>query len=246
MITLELLTSEEILSDMCENAAIAALTCRGNEDKYEDTETTQLLARLIKAGHESVIEHINLTFRIEGVSRALLQEIARHRHLSLSVQSTRYCMDKMLRDIDESDVGSALALAMSPFKDRISDDVYNDFIKAVTDMSCSYIAMVEHIGNELPSSVLTNDVLKYLLPELIPCRLVMTCNLRELRHLFKLRLSKHALYEFRTLMVLIWNALPACIKELVNDVIDADLLNEIEGNLDIIEISQGGAEDSEQ
>ena len=44
-----------------------------------------------KSGHMSVYEHISFTFEIEGVSRALLAQLTRHRHASYSVQSQRYC-----------------------------------------------------------------------------------------------------------------------------------------------------------
>lgn len=40
--------------------------------------------------HESILEHSTATFYIAGVSRNLLLELERHRHLSFSVISTRY------------------------------------------------------------------------------------------------------------------------------------------------------------
>lgn len=43
------------------------------------------------SGHLSIYEHINFTFHIQGVSRSLLAQLSRHRHISLSVRSTRYC-----------------------------------------------------------------------------------------------------------------------------------------------------------
>jgi len=45
-----------------------------------------------KYKHSSTLEHINYTFDIDGISRACLQELARHRHASLSVKSTRYTL----------------------------------------------------------------------------------------------------------------------------------------------------------
>ena len=72
----------------------AGLICTASEDKIEKYDPEIFLSKLVKAGHESVIEHINYTFTIECVSRALLQELARHRHISLSVQSTRWALNK--------------------------------------------------------------------------------------------------------------------------------------------------------
>ena len=81
----ELLTSASSVADMEKFAALAALTCRGNAEK--EHVPSEVLTRIIQAGHESVLEHITLTYRVQGISRALLQEVSRHRHLSLSVES---------------------------------------------------------------------------------------------------------------------------------------------------------------
>ena len=91
---IELLTRTEYIADMEKFAALGALTCRGNAEK--EFEPSEVLMRIINAGHESVLEHINLTYSIKGISRALLQELARHRHISLSVESTRHTLKKIL------------------------------------------------------------------------------------------------------------------------------------------------------
>lgn len=57
----------------------------------------KLLKAIIKNGHTSTIEHIVFTFDIKGISRAALQELARHRIASLSVESTRYVLKKKLQ-----------------------------------------------------------------------------------------------------------------------------------------------------
>ena len=54
-------------------------------DKVED-----FIERLADLGHESPIEHASYTFAVEGVSRALLAQLTRHRLASYSVQSQRY------------------------------------------------------------------------------------------------------------------------------------------------------------
>lgn len=45
------------------------------------------------SGHYSVLEHINFTFYVKDVSRALLAQISRHRHISMSCRSQRYCSE---------------------------------------------------------------------------------------------------------------------------------------------------------
>ena len=53
-------------------------------------EGKRLMNHIIKSGHTSTMEHTHFTFTVEGVSRALLAQLTRHRQLSFSVQSQRY------------------------------------------------------------------------------------------------------------------------------------------------------------
>ncbi|MFQ9889275.1 MAG: FAD-dependent thymidylate synthase [Streptococcus sp.] len=56
------------------------------------------------SGHYSVLEHISFTFYVGDVSRALLAQISRHRHISLSVRSQRYCSESNF-DYDNPFIG---------------------------------------------------------------------------------------------------------------------------------------------
>ena len=63
-----------------------------NSDKEE---LKNILRYVVKAGHESVIEHAYFTFGISGVSRALTHQLVRHRIASYSQQSQRYVESEM-------------------------------------------------------------------------------------------------------------------------------------------------------
>ena len=158
----ELLTTISTLTDMERFAALAALTCRGNTDKV--FVPCQVLARIIKAGHESILEHINLTYSIKGLSRACLQEVARHRHISLSVESTRHTLKKKFANMTTADL---------PHE-------YSEYLFA---RWCKL--------KDNPN--IPNDELKYYLPEFWPTNLILTSNVRELRHILKLRTAPQAL-----------------------------------------------------
>ncbi|MGN0631467.1 MAG: FAD-dependent thymidylate synthase, partial [Ruminococcus sp.] len=64
--------------------------CENIMDGLDEEKTQSFVKMLSDMGHESPIEHVSFTFGIEGVSRALLAQITRHRHASFSVQSQRY------------------------------------------------------------------------------------------------------------------------------------------------------------
>ena len=68
----------------------SASTIEGIMDGLTDEKAASFVEMLAQIGHESPIEHATFTFGIEGVSRALLAQITRHRIASYSVQSQRY------------------------------------------------------------------------------------------------------------------------------------------------------------
>ena len=154
-------------------------------------EQVDFLKRLIKLEHESVLEHTVFVFELHNVSRACLQELARHRHISLSVKSTRWAMKK-----------------------HTKFHVPSSMNENVKKTYCDYM---EHNLNiaDIVRSDCGNDIAKYYLPEGIVTELVLTVNLRELRHMYKVRTSNKALLEFQELMHSIVSALPVQEQELV-------------------------------
>ncbi|MDD2399945.1 MAG: FAD-dependent thymidylate synthase, partial [Sulfurovum sp.] len=81
-----------------EVCAHAIRTCWQSFDKSDEggEKDKALIDRVgNKFKHASTLEHLVYTFYIEGISRALLQELARHRMASLSVKSTRYTLKEL-------------------------------------------------------------------------------------------------------------------------------------------------------
>ena len=185
----KLLTSQQTLHDMEYNAALAALTCHANTDK--GFVPSEVLTRIIKAGHESVLEHINLTYSIGGLSRACLQELSRHRHISLSVESTRYTLRKSIKEH------------------------FGEFVHQLSGEMLHVYFQLKDIADDYPD--MPDDELKYYLPEFWPTNLVLTCNIRELRHILDLRTAPNALKEFRDLARSMFNVVPDEFKYLLQD-----------------------------
>ena len=189
-----LLTGDDMIGDMELNAAFAALTCRGNANKeFKKFAPRQVLERIIKAGHESVLEHITVTYSVKWLSRACLQELARHRHISLSVESTRHTVRKIAAD----------GIAWKDYRENTKSecqDVFDNFV---------------HFAWDHPD--IADDELKYRLPECWPTNLVLTSNVRELRHIVKLRTAPAALKEFQELARKLFEAVPDEFKYLLED-----------------------------
>lgn len=164
----------------------------------------KLLKSIIKNGHTSTIEHIYFTFDIKDISRAALQELARHRIASLSVESTRYTLKKLKNiDIREFKYEDYLVYTNNPEVDKYS--------RASLDHTISCLK-----GN------IKNDLAKYSLPESYKTSLIWTINARSLRNFLELRSSSKALWELRELSIKIIDSLPEEYLVLFKDIIKGD------------------------
>ena len=141
-----------------------------------------------KNKHASTLEHLNYTFDIDGISRACLQEVARHRHASISVKSTRYT----LKELKTSDKRS-----FHKFLVETGDDLID-----MTNLS-----RLKGIQVQLAYGT-SNDIVKYMLPEAYKTSLVWTINARSLQNFLSLRTNKAALWEIRELAYQLYNRLP--------------------------------------
>jgi thymidylate synthase (FAD) len=61
-----------------------------SKDDPSQSDATRLFLQIVRSGHTSTLEHLQFTFSVEGLSRAALGQLTRHRHQSFSVQSQRY------------------------------------------------------------------------------------------------------------------------------------------------------------
>lgn len=211
------------------NTVIAARTCynsfnekRGNYRASTDNITEDdkdLLNRLLfKNKHESVFEHLVYTFKIEGIPRYTLQELARHRIASYSVKSTRYCTSKELKsekpfecEVEEDGV----SFDEDTLK-RASKYIYitdNEAVNALNILQLEMLRTAIEVG-------ITSDNVKPLIPESFKTDLVWTINLRSLRNFLKLRLHKSAHSEIRKLANLIFDNIPQAHKFLFEDLND--------------------------
>lgn len=187
----------------------ATLICTSSDDQLENYKgkRDEFLLNLLGQGHESVFEHIVYTFRIENITRALLQELARHRHISLSVKSTRYTLRKEALK-NKFALNFKTPIFMAYFSKQ--QEAYKQLLNALDEMEKTIINAI-NVG-------IKNDVVKYFVPEALTTKLIMTVNLRELRHILALRTGHNVLEEFRWLCFELYKALPEDHKFLFSDI----------------------------
>ena len=164
----------------CKTCYSAKLPYENYLNAPDDEKMLSLIKRVIGSGHYSTIEHIQLTFAIQNVSRACTHQLVRHRHMSFSQKSQRYVKEKgefdyiMPKSIENN---SELAKKFEEFIQNTSN-LYQEFIEA---------------------GILAEDA-RSILPNAAASSLVASLNLRELIHLSNLRLCTRAQAEIRSLV----------------------------------------------
>lgn len=142
-------------------------------EKVED-----FIKRLAELGHQSPIEHASYTFAVEGVSRALLAQLTRHRIASYSVQSQRY--------VDKGDFDYVIPPSIAANPETA------EMFERCMDMLDTYYAYFTTAG-------IPNEDARFVLPNACDTRIIFTMNARSLHNFFRLRCCNRAQWEIQTL-----------------------------------------------
>lgn len=170
-------------------AAWAAQMC------YDAENPDSALRGAMRGNHLSVVEHATFTFGIEGVSRALLAQLTRHRLASFSVQSQRYVR---MHDFEFVTPPSIKQLGSGAVED------YNRQMQLEYEWYCQWVERLEKAGYHGEAA---NQDARYVLPNAACTKLALTMNVRELLHFFELRCCNRAQWEIRELA---WAMLSEC------------------------------------
>ena len=146
----------------------------------------RFIRKLMSMGHLSPVEHVSFTFGIEGVSRALLAQITRHRIASFSVKSQRYVGAL-------GDGGDTFAYVVPPAIEALGEEAVARYEAQMNQIQQWYDGWVEALGGR------NYEDARFVLPNGAETKLVMTMNARELMHFFNLRCCNRAQWEIREL-----------------------------------------------
>lgn len=153
-------------------------------ERVSSRDQTDFVNRIMNMGHDSVLEHASFTFGIEGVSRVLLAQITRHRLASFSVQSQRYVSYE-----------DGFGYIVPPKIAALGDEAKAEFEQQMATMHAWYTAWQEKLGTGEGG----NEDARFVLPGACETRMMVTMNVRELRHFFSLRMCSRAQWEIRAL-----------------------------------------------
>lgn len=163
----------------------AGRVCYKSEDKITDGSAEKFVANIIKRGHEAVLEHEKITVKFI-VDRGVSHEIVRHRIAAYCQESTRYCNYSMGK------FGEEIAVIEPCFWDENSEE-YQLWFKCMKYSEEMYLQLI-HAGAKPQEA-------RSVLPNSLKTEVVMTANLREWRHFFKLRTSPAAHPQMREVAI---------------------------------------------
>lgn len=158
------------------------------KDRIEKSNNEKFIAKLLKLGHLSPLEHASFTFGAEGISRACSHQLVRHRIASYSQQSQRYVgkhsgeNQKFFDFIIPPSVEAA--------------DKKEWFIEKMQEVQKWYDELVGALGS---SGEKSNEDARFLLPNAAETKIIITMNARELLHFFSVRCCNRAQWEIRNL-----------------------------------------------
>lgn len=178
------LTQEQILKHLEK----AGRVCYKSEDKISDASAEQFIKKIMARGHESVIEHASLTVRVI-CDRGVSHEIVRHRLASYSQESTRYC------NYFSDKFSNELTLIKPCFWEEGSEK-YAIWKASMQEIEKAYNALIASGAHPQEA--------RAVLPNSLKTEIVMTMNLREWRHFFRLRMSPAAHPQMRQVAMLIY------------------------------------------
>jgi len=171
------LNEEEILSHIERCGRVAYKS----EDKITKGSAEKFIRSILKRGHESVIEHFSFSVRFI-CDRGVTHELVRHRLAAYTQESTRYC-----------NYAKKGVQFIKPFFWVEGSQEYDTWIKAMDIAEMSY--------NHLIKIGATPQEARSVLPNSLKTEIVATANVREWRHILRLRTSKAAHPQIREVML---------------------------------------------
>lgn len=202
------------LTPMNEEAGIAVMkrieaigrTCYKSENKISSDSYKKFITNLIARGHESVLEHCYISVKFI-CDRGVTHEIVRHRLAAYSQESTRYC------NYSDNKFGNEITVINPRFWEKESANYY---------VWCNSCQVAENAYFQLLQNGATPQEARSVLPNSLKTEIVMTADIREWRHFFRLRCSKAAHPQMREVakmaLMVFYEVMPELFEDICEEV----------------------------
>lgn len=188
--------------DILRKIELCGRVCYKSENSITSESARKFVKNIIKSGHESVLEHEKITVRII-CDRGVTHEIVRHRIASYSQESTRYC------NYSKDKFDGELTFIKPCFWDE-DDENYRLWKEAMKQVEQTYMKLIL-CGASAQET-------RSVLPNSLKTEIVVTMNLREWRHFFRLRTSDKAHPQMREIAKPILNEFSRLIPVVFDDI----------------------------
>lgn len=205
---------------------LAARNCYKSEDDKKKS-ASELIRDLLKKGHESVIEHVNATIRLV-TDRGVSHELVRHRLATYSQESTRYC------NYSKGRFGGEITLIapvwypvnmLTAINDKSIPETWKEETSSLETsflfrmkrwVACCAKAETEYM--QMLAAGATPQEARAILPNSLKTEVIMTANMREWRHILRLRTSAAAHPQIRDLFQPVLSDMDRMYPELFEDI----------------------------
>lgn len=170
----------------------AGRVCYKSEDKITEDSAAKFCANIVKSGHDSVLEHSSITVKFV-CDRGVSHELVRHRLMSPSQESTRYC----------NYTRKGIVFILPPWVD-IPPGEYgpSNFNTVPYHPWYASLLQAEAVYNDLINiRKWTPQQARTVLPNSLKTEVVVTANVREWRHIFRMRTGAGVHPQMAELMV---------------------------------------------
>jgi thymidylate synthase (FAD) len=193
-------TRESVLASL-KLIELAGRTCYKSEGAITCDSASPFVTKIATVfKHESVIEHSLVTVKFV-CDRGVSHEIVRHRLAAYSQESTRYC------NYTKEKFDGHIVLIHPP---GLSD--------AQKQRREEYFWLVQKLYDAEITEGLSAQLARGILPNALKTEIVMSCNYREWRHVFKMRTSSKAHPQMQQLMRPLLIKFQEVLPELFNDI----------------------------
>lgn len=190
--------------EMLRTIELAGRVSYKSEGRITADSAATFVKMLIERGHHSVLEHVSVSVRVI-TDRGVTHEIVRHRIASYTQESTRFC------NYSKGKFGGEITVIRPAFLGGSdpNGNLYLTWEKAMLDCEAAYLRLLK--AGATPQNA------RSVLPNSLKTEIVITMNLREWRHFFRLRAAKGAHPDMRALVLPILSEFRAHVPVIFDD-----------------------------
>ena len=189
-------------ADILRHIELCGRVCYKSEDRISDNSAEKFVAGIIKRGHEAVLEHAVVTVKFT-VDRGVSHEIVRHRLAAYCQESTRYC------NYSQGKHGGEITVIKPHYLNEDTEGWFQ-WRRACIEAEKRYFRLLDFGCSPQEA--------RAVLPNSLKTEVVMTANLREWRHFFRLRTAEAAHPQMREVTIPLLRRMKELIPVVFDDI----------------------------